>query len=417
MKLANKKKKKKSIFTVIKKSFQNRKKHSDNIKGFKFYEVVIIVLVTSILCTIATGTIFYYKYNYKFENLNSDSNINKFLQVYESIQEEYYEDVDNSELINSAINGMFSYLDDYSEELSKEDKENLLEQLAGEYEGIGIEIIGDKIVYSVFAGSPAEKAGIMKNDQIIKVNDEDMSNKDNAYIANLIKGYEKDNLTITVKRNDQELTFEVVKDELYIPSVVKEIKEVNGKKIGYISISTFSNTTARQFETALKDMEANGIESLIVDVRNNSGGYLAAANDIASMFLDKGRIIYSLQDKKETKDYKDETSEKREYKVVVLINEYSASASEVLAAALKDSYGATIVGKKSYGKGKVQQTLNLSDGSMAKYTTAKWLRPNGECIDKKGINPDYEEDLQISEDQQSIIDTQLNKALEILSVE
>lgn len=153
---------------------------------------------------------------------------------------------------------------------------------------------------------------------------------------------------------------------------------------------------------------------MVIDVRNNAGGYLISAKEIASMFLEKEKIIYSLQEKDKTQTYKDTTSEKRDYPVVVLINEYSASASEILTSALKESYNATLVGKKSYGKGKVQQTLNLEDGSMAKYTTAKWLTPNGKCIDGVGITPDYEIDLDVDENNQTIVDTQLNKAIEIL---
>lgn len=417
MTIFNKKKENKDILKKLKKRVQ-KKNDKNNIKGFKFFEVIIIVIVTGLLCSMMTGAILYHHYNnsYNYEKLSDNENINKFLQVYASIINEYYENVNEPELIDSAINAMFDYLgDDYSEELSKDNTETLLEQLAGEYKGIGVEITGDKIVYSVFKDSPAEKAGILKDDRIIKVNDEDMSDKDNSYVANYIKNSENDFITITVNRGEEEKTFEVEKNNLFIPSVTSEIKEGNNKKIGYIYISTFSNTTAEQFKTNLEEIESSGIESLIIDVRSNAGGYVTAARDISSLFLDKGKVIYSLQSKNNTKEYKDTTVEKRNYNIAVLINEYSASASEILASALKDSYGATLIGKTSYGKGKVQQTLNLSDGSMVKYTTAKWLRPNGECVDNKGITPDYEIDLEINEEEQSLIDTQLDKALEILS--
>ena len=160
-------------------------------------------------------------------------------------------------------------------------------------------------------------------------------------------------------------------------------------------------------------MALEGIDNLIIDVRNNTGGYLKAATDIASMFLEKGKIIYSLENKKTKDVYKDETKDSKNYSVVVLINESSASASEILAAALKESYNAQLVGKKSYGKGKVQQTADLN-GGMYKYTSAKWLTPNGICIDKKGLTPDFEVDLQISADGNEVVDTQFDKALEIL---
>ena len=397
---------------------QKKLKSNNGIQGFKLYEVIIITIITGILCSIATGFIFYKKYETSaiasYENLSNNKNVNEFLQVYASIIKEYYQDVNEEELVDSAINAMFSYLgDNYSEHLSKDETSSLLEQLAGEYPGIGVEIYQDKIIYNVFDDSPAKEAGLQKGDKIIKVNNEDVSEKDNSYVATKIKN-ENDKVEITILRNNEEKKVTVKKDKLYIPSVTSKVIEEENKKIGYIDITTFSNTTSKQVKKALLSLENDNIDSLVIDVRNNAGGYLISAKEIASMFLEKEKIIYSLQEKDKTQTYKDTTSEKRDYPVVVLINEYSASASEILTSALKESYNATLVGKKSYGKGKVQQTLNLEDGSMAKYTTAKWLTPNGKCIDGVGITPDYEIDLDVDENNQTIVDTQLNKAIEIL---
>lgn len=397
---------------------QKKLKSNNGIQGFKLYEVIIITIITGILCSIATGFIFYKKYETSaiasYENLSNNKNVNEFLQVYASIIKEYYQDVNEEELVDSAINAMFSYLgDNYSEHLSKDETSSLLEQLAGEYQGIGVEIYQDKIIYNVFDDSPAKEAGLQKGDKIIKVNNEDVSEKDNSYVATKIKN-ENDKVEITILRNNEEKKVTVKKDKLYIPSVTSKVIEEENKKIGYIDITSFSNTTSKQVKKALLSLEKDNIDSLVIDVRNNAGGYLISAKEIASMFLEKEKIIYSLQEKDKTQTYKDTTSEKRDYPVVVLINEYSASASEILTSALKESYNATLVGKKSYGKGKVQQTLNLEDGSMAKYTTAKWLTPNGKCIDGVGITPDYEIDLDVDENNQTIVDTQLNKAIEIL---
>ena len=397
---------------------QKKLKSNNGIQGFKLYEVIIITIITGILCSIATGFIFYKKYETSaiasYENLSNNKNVNEFLQVYASIIKEYYQDVNEEELVDSAINAMFSYLgDNYSEHLSKDETSSLLEQLAGEYQGIGVEIYQDKIIYNVFDDSPAKEAGLQKGDKIIKVNNEDVSEKDNSYVVTKIKN-ENDKVEITILRNNEEKKVTVKKDKLYIPSVTSKVIEEENKKIGYIDITTFSNTTSKQVKKALLSLENDNIDSLVIDVRNNAGGYLISAKEIASMFLEKEKIIYSLQEKDKTQTYKDTTSEKRDYPVVVLINEYSASASEILTSALKESYNATLVGKKSYGKGKVQQTLNLEDGSMAKYTTAKWLTPNGKCIDGVGITPDYEIDLDVDENNQTIVDTQLNKAIEIL---
>lgn len=397
---------------------QKKLKSNNGIQGFKLYEVIIITIITGILCSIATGFIFYKKYETSaiasYENLSNNKNVNEFLQVYASIIKEYYQDVNEEELVDSAINAMFSYLgDNYSEHLSKDETSSLLEQLAGEYQGIGVELYQDKIIYNVFDDSPAKEAGLQKGDKIIKVNNEDVSEKDNSYVATKIKN-ENDKVEITILRNNEEKKVTVKKDKLYIPSVTSKVIEEENKKIGYIDITTFSNTTSKQVKKALLSLEKDNIDSLVIDVRNNAGGYLISAKEIANMFLEKEKIIYSLQEKDKTQTYKDTTSEKRDYPVVVLINEYSASASEILTSALKESYNATLVGKKSYGKGKVQQTLNLEDGSMAKYTTAKWLTPNGKCIDGVGITPDYEIDLDVDENNQTIVDTQLNKAIEIL---
>ena len=159
------------------------------------------------------------------------------------------------------------------------------------------------------------------------------------------------------------------------------------------------------------------MEKLIIDLRNNTGGYLDSAETTASLFLKKGKLIYSLEDKKSKEDYYDQTETSRDYPIVVLINNNSASSAEILAAALKDSYGAVLVGQTSYGKGKVQQTYDMEDGSMAKFTSARWLRPTGDCIDKKGIKPDFEmaQTTQTNENgEEIIIDTQLIKALEVI---
>ena len=396
-----------------------RKSSKKRIIGFNLVEVIVIVIITGVLTCIASGFVFYKHYEdspiASYEKLNRNENINEFLRVYNSIMDEYYEEVNESELIDSAINAMFDYLgDSYSELLTKEQTDELLQTLSGEYEGIGVEIYLQREIHTVFEDSPAEKAGIKAKDVIVKINNEDVSEKSNEDVANLIKKADG-KIDITVLREEKEITFNVEKDNLYIPSVSNKVIEKNDKKIGYIQVSTFSVTTGRQFKKALKKLEEDKVDSLIVDVRSNAGGYLISAKEIASMFLEKGKVIYSLKEKNKTKEYKDTTIEKKNYPVVVLINEYSASASEILAAALKESYDAILVGQTSYGKGRVQNTLNLEDGSMAKYTTAKWLTPNKKCIDGVGIKPDYQVDLSVNEDETEIIDTQLNKAVEILS--
>lgn len=386
-----------------------------NKKEFGLLNLIIVIIVTAIVTSLTTGLIIFNNKNSE-NNLTNDENLQEFISVYQSVLENYYEDVDKEEMIEEAINAMLNYLgDDYTTYLNSSETQNLTEKLAGKYEGIGVELTDGNVISNIFDDSPAQSVGMQVGDIIIKINDKDVTTYTASEIANEIKNNSTDDkIKITVKRNEEELSFSVSKEELYIPAIESKLIDNNGKKTGYIYISTFSNTVSEQFKKELKELENKGMDNLIIDVRDNTGGYLSAATDIASIFLEKGKIIYSLEGKNSTDVYKDETSESKSYNLVVLINESSASASEILAAALKESYNATLVGQKSYGKGKVQQTASLSGGSMYKYTSAKWLTPNGDCIDKIGITPDYQIDLQIAEDGNSVIDTQLNKALELL---
>lgn len=385
-----------------------------NKKEFGLLNLIIVIVITSIISSITTGLIIFNNKNTE-KSIVNDEALQEFVDAYESVLDNYYEDVDKTKMIDNAIKGMLNYLgDDYTTYLNSSDTSSLTEKLAGKYQGIGVELIEGNKISKIFDNSPAKEANLAVGDVIIKVNDKDVKTYTSSEIANEIKSIKDDKFTITVNRNEEEVTVNLTLKELYIPAIESRIIENNNKKIGYIYISTFSNTVYDQFKSKLKEFEDNNIDSLIIDVRNNTGGYLKAATDIASMFLEKGKIIYSLEAKNKKETYKDETNESRNYKISVLINESSASASEILAAALKDSYNATLIGKKSYGKGKVQQTASLKGGSMYKYTSAKWLTPSGECIDKKGLTPDYEVDLQMSDDGNSVIDTQLNKAVELL---
>lgn len=389
----------------------------NNKKEFGLLSLIIVIIVTAITTSLTTGVILYNNQKDKKQIQNiDDKSLQEFITVYNSVLDNYYQDVNKTEMIDKAIDAMLEYLgDDYTTYLNESETEELAEKLAGKYQGIGVELIEGNKVNKVFENSPAQASGLQVGDIIIKINDRDVTTFTASEIASEIK--KDDSLTkinITVKRNEQELNFELEKKELYIPAVESKIVENNGKRTGYIYISTFSNTVYRQFKEELNKIETEGIDNLIIDLRNNTGGYLKAASDIASLFLEKGKIIYSLENKVSKEVYKDETKDSKNYSVVVLINESSASASEILAAALKESYNAQLVGKKSYGKGKVQQTANLNGGSMYKYTSARWLTPSGECVDKKGLTPDYDVDLQIAVDGNSVIDTQLNKALEIL---
>lgn len=382
-------------------------------KGFNLREVIIIIILTAIFTSLTTGVIVYNQNkltkNITYKDLSEDQALMEFLQVYASLIDEYYESVDKTKMLESAISAMFNYLgEDYSTYMTKEETDALAEKLLGEYKGIGITIDTENIIIEFISGGSAESSGLQIGDKIIGVNDQDVSNMSSNELVNIITSINVgENIKITVQRGEAKLSFNVENKKLLVPAIDSQLLEGN---IGYLQISTFSNTLKEQVETALKDLEAKGMQSLIIDLRNNSGGYLSAAKDVASMFLEKGQVIYSLEEKEDIKEYKDSTEESRNYKIVILLNENSASASEVLIAALKDNNKATTVGTISYGKGKVQQTHTLEDGSMIKYTSARWLTPTGVCIDEIGITPDY----LVHDDIAPEVDDQLLKAIEVI---
>ena len=303
---------------------------------------------------------------------------------------------------------MTDYLEDkYSIRMDDFETESFTNSLEGSYEGIGIVIQGTEII-EVYDKSPAKEAGIKANDILVKLNDEEITEENLSEIIKKMKGEAGKKINITVKRNNKELNFDIEMKKIALPIVTSDYIEMNKTKIGYIKISSFTDNSYEQFSEHLIELEKKGIEKLIIDLRSNNGGYLDKATNIAELFVEKGKVIYTLKSKSKTEDKKDKTNDKRDYPIVILINEGTASAAEILTATLKDNNDATIVGKKSYGKGKVQNTKKLSDGTVLKYTSAKWYRPNGKSIDEKGIKPDY--DIANEGDE----DKQYEKAIELL---
>lgn len=381
------KKEKEKITNMPKeKKIKNKK---DKTATFNLIEVIVIIIMTSLVVSVSTGIIVYKNY-YKIDKTSSNKDYLKELEyAYNNILNSYVEKVDEKELTNAAIKGMYNYLGDpYTSYLDKDSTDNLMDRLKGEYKGIGVEITTNEsgtVVMTVFENSPAEEAGIMVGDIITKVKGVDVNGKTTSEVSNMIKST-NGNVEIEVNRGGITKTLTLKVSTVSIKSVIKNKYD----KTGYLRIETFSNTTYKQFKENLETLEKDGIENLIVDVRNNGGGFLNSAVEIAELFVEKGKPIYGLQTKDKKEMYKDTTKEKRDYKVMVLINGGSASASEVLAAALKESYGATLLGTKSYGKGTVQDTSELESGGMIKYTTAYWLTPKGVTINEKGLTPDIE---------------------------
>ena len=383
-------------------------------QGFSLKTVSIIIVITAIVTSLTTGIIIYNNNKVVLGGADwiKDEALQEFLKIYNSLDEDYYEDINKTEMVDAAISAMVDYLgEEYSIYLNQNETDNLSDQLSGKFTGIGVSIgVGNTIV-KVYEDTPASRAGIEANDVIININGTDTEGKTTAEVANMIDKTKEN--TIIVNRNGEELNFQVTPESINEPLTTTTYQR-NDQNIGYIYVEAFTNTVGEEFKKSLEELESLNINSLIIDLRGNTGGYLKGATDIASMFVEKGKVLYMLENKDSKESYYDETNERRNLPVIVLINGGSASASEVLAGALKDSYGATLVGKLSYGKGKVQQTNKLEDGSMVKYTIARWLRPNGECIDEIGIQPDYEVELE-QDEEGNFIDTQLEKALELLS--
>lgn len=355
--------------------------------------------------------------------LRVTKDLSKVVDTYYAIVDNYYKDLDKEKLIDGAVEGMISQVGDtFTSYSAATDAETFSETIKGSYEGIGCTIAkyntGEIKVIEVFPSSPAEKAGLLVGDKIIKVDNEDYTDKESTDISNYIKNSGKDKIILTVERENKEIDITINLSKVEIPYVSSKILEQNDKKIGYIAISLFSGNSYKQFKNNLEKLEKEKIDGLIIDVRDNSGGYLSSVTDISNMFLEKGKIIYQLEDPKGTIKKKDTTKEKRTYKVAVLINSSSASASEILASAIKESYkDGLVVGTKSYGKGTVQETKKLLDGSMIKYTTQKWLTPNGNYINEKGVEPTNEVELseEYYQNPTEENDNQLNEALNLLT--
>lgn len=363
---------------------------------FNLVEVIVIILITGIIVSVASGLIVFKNYDKLSSVSDGDAttNFSEFNKAYNHIVNSYVKEVDKDKLIDAAIEGMYSYLnDEYSIYMDEDSTKSLEERLDGQYSGVGIEITSNKkdnkiIINKVFNNSSAMDAGLKSGDELIALDGVLLNEKELTYVSDTIKNSKKDSFKIKYVRDGKEYEVTLKRKNVLIDSVSS--KEYGN--VGYIQIQTFSATTSKQVKDKINSF-SNKIDSIIVDVRNNTGGYLSAAYEIADYFVVKGKTIYQLKDKNgKITTYKAKNGVLKEFKgISVLINNYSASASEVLTLALKESANATTIGVKSYGKGTVQETDNLSSGAMVKYTTAYWLSPNGNTINTIGITPDIEE--------------------------
>ena len=395
------------------------KKKTDELK-FNFLEVVILIFVTALVCVTVNITINKMKTN---DNLTIDQNqdIEKFISEYNFVLDKYYGQVTSEELINNAIAGMVNGLSDpYSSFIDNETAVNFDVDLDGEFYGLGVEITinanSQVEVYSVIEGAGAEAAGLLKGDIITHMDGELVTGLTATEFRAKMIANNKETVSLTVIRGEETKEFIVKRQLVEIPSVSSEIFESGVAKVGYLKIDIFANNTYKQFKEGLTKLESQNIDSLIVDVRSNTGGHLSVVTEVISEFLDSTHVIYQVKDsEKIVKEYSTGNKTK-EYEILVLIDSASASASELLASALKEQCGAKLVGTKSFGKSTVQQVIDLGNGSKYKITIKEWLTSEGNVINGKGLEPDVE--VLLSEeyfaDPKNETDNQLQAAISLL---
>lgn len=391
----------------------------------KVYKIIMLVILVAFVTFIITS-IGMYQYLTGDASLLSNSNsedIASTLDKYRNIIDKYYlGDIDDEKLKEGAIKGYIEGLGDpYTEYISKDDMETYLEDTLGNFVGIGIYMVKDENTNTIkvlapIEGSPAEKAGVLPGDTIVSIDGTQYSGDQMSVAANKIKGEEGSTVKLQILRDNQTLDFEIKRENIKVNPVDGKVLENN---IGYIQFSSFDEGTAEDFKAKYEELKNQGINSLIIDLRNNGGGIVDEALQIANYILDKDSVVLYEVDKNNKEDVKKTTDDPIiNVPIILLTNENTASASEILAGALKDAGKAKIVGTKTYGKGVIQQVMTLKDGSGLKITTEKYLTPNRSEINKIGIEPDEKVELPDSLKNQLVIDekedTQLQKAIEML---
>lgn len=318
---------------------------------------------------------------------------NKLLGLEELIQEGYYKEVSGNNLVDGALKGLFEGLNDpYSQYYTADEFESLKEQTSGSFVGIGVYIgvnpENNKLtIISPIEGSPADKAGIKSGDIVLKVDGESVETKKIDDVIKHIKGKENTNVSLTVQRKAEELSFDIKRETIVTKSVSNEVMDNN---IGYLRIKSFDENTYKEFKKNLSALESKGVKGLVIDLRDNPGGLLDVCVDIADDLIGKGTIVYT-KDNTGNKEYYKSDDKQVDMPIAVLINGGSASASEILTAALVDNNKAIAIGETSFGKGLVQSVKGLKDGTGYKLTTAQYFTPNGDYINGKGITPKIKE--------------------------
>lgn len=365
-------------------------------KILSFILIIILILPNLVIATPET-----------YLDQEKDGDMQFFLEVYNYIKETYPLEYNDRDLIEGSLKGMLGSLDSYSTYYNQEETNELYDQLSGLFSGIGVYIEekdGYINIVDTIAGQPAEKAGLKKGDIITKVDGKDILNMPLSETTNLIKGPINSTVKLEIKRGTKKLGVEVVRKTIEISSVGYEVLD---NKIGYLQITQFKDTTTRDVKLALKEFDKKEIKKVIIDLRDNPGGLLNEVIEVSRLFIPKGPIVHIKQKNKALITHTS-TLEKQKYNVMVLVNENSASASEIFAGAIKERGVGKIIGTKTYGKGIVQTIRPLTNGGAIKMTTAEYLLPNKTSIHGKGVEPSIKIDNTKEED------LQLKKAIELL---
>ena len=353
------------------------------------------------------------------DSIANEKTTEKIGVLEDTIKQYFWQDVDSETLEAGVYKGLLDSLDDpYSVYYTHEELVELQQQTEGVYYGIGAYIaqdteMGYTRISKIIKNTPAEESGLQQDDYIYQINGEDMQGKDSTYVVSKIKGEEGTRVTITVIREgaSEPVDIEVERRKIESPTVEYEMLDDN---MAYIQITEFDLVTTDQFEKAYDQAKADGMKGLILDLRSNPGGNLSTVCDIARMILPKGLIVYTEDKYGKREEYTCDGANEIKVPLVVLTNGYSASASEILAGAIKDYGIGTLVGTTTYGKGIVQKVINLSDGSAVKLTVSTYYTPNGNNIHKIGIDPDVEVEFD-AEQYKNGVDNQLEKAKEVLA--
>lgn len=384
---------------------------------------ILLTIVVALIAAVAASefTLIYYggllgiKKNEASEDSKENiENIADTLKNFRDVIDQLYiGEIDEQKMLDETIKGYINGLDDeYSEYMTAEEWKEFQADALGNYVGIGIYMGVDKngnvVVVSPIKGTPAEEAGMKTGDIIVYVNEENMLGISSDIVSAKIKGEEGTKVKITVLRDDEYIDFEIERKSIKVYHVEHKMLENN---IGYISLLTFDTGCAEEFKAAYESLENQGAKKVILDLRNNTGGLVNECLEIADMMLPKGAIELITTDAQGNKEIsKSKKDPLITCDIVVLVNEYSASASEILVAALRDNGKAKVVGKTTFGKGVIQTVLELTDGSVLKITVNEYFTPKESKINKVGVTPDYEVELDLESEE----DAQLNKAIEIL---